>query len=97
MTFYSLETVSFIVFLWDVISKGKGKAAMVTHSGSSRSRHVTPCFYIPGERASGTHLLAGWVDPKFGLDLVARTKFTTPDWTQMSCHVMSLLRLSYSG
>jgi len=34
----------------------------------------TPCSFTPGERASGTHWVGGWVGPSAGLDMVVRRK-----------------------
>jgi hypothetical protein len=36
-----------------------------------------PCRFTPGERAPGTHLIGGWVDPRAGLDDVENRKFLT--------------------
>jgi hypothetical protein len=36
-----------------------------------------PCRFTPGERASGTHWIGGWVDPRAGLDDVEKRKFFT--------------------
>jgi hypothetical protein len=33
-----------------------------------------PWRFIPGERALGTHWIAGWVGPKSGLDAVEKKK-----------------------
>jgi hypothetical protein len=34
-----------------------------------------PGRFTPGERASGTHWIGGWVDPRAGLEDVERSKF----------------------
>jgi hypothetical protein len=31
-----------------------------------------PCRFIPGERVPGMHWIAGWVDPRAGLDDVEK-------------------------
>jgi hypothetical protein len=36
-----------------------------------------PGHFIPGERASGTHWIGGWVGPKASLDYVEKRKFLT--------------------
>jgi hypothetical protein len=36
-----------------------------------------PGRFAPGERAPGTHAIAGWVDPRAGLDDVEKRKFFT--------------------
>jgi hypothetical protein len=36
-----------------------------------------PGRFIPGERASGTHWIGGWRDPKAGLDDMEKRKFLT--------------------
>jgi hypothetical protein len=36
-----------------------------------------PGLFAPGERAPGTHLTGGWVDPRAGLDDVEKIKFLT--------------------
>jgi hypothetical protein len=36
-----------------------------------------PGRFTPGERAPGTHLIGGWVDPRAGLDDVEKRKFLT--------------------
>jgi hypothetical protein len=33
--------------------------------------------FTPGERATGTHWIGGWVDPRAGLDDVEKRKFLT--------------------
>jgi hypothetical protein len=36
-----------------------------------------PCRFTLGERAPGTHLTEGWVDPRAGLDNMEKRKFLT--------------------
>jgi hypothetical protein len=36
-----------------------------------------PCRFNPGESATGTHWIGGWVDPIVGLDDVKKRKFLT--------------------
>jgi hypothetical protein len=45
-----------------------------TLAGGQASR---PGLFNPGERAHGTHLIGGWVDPRTGLDDVEKRKFLT--------------------
>jgi hypothetical protein len=33
--------------------------------------------FIPGERASGTHFIGGWVGPRAGLDIVEKSRTST--------------------
>jgi hypothetical protein len=35
------------------------------------------CRFTTGERASGTHWIGGWVDPRAGLDDLKKRKFLT--------------------
>jgi hypothetical protein len=35
-------------------------------------------FHAPRERAPGTHWIGGWVDPRAGLDAVAKRKIPSP-------------------
>jgi hypothetical protein len=37
-----------------------------------------PAALLPGETASGSHWLGGWVDPRAGLDAPASTKNRAP-------------------
>jgi hypothetical protein len=37
----------------------------------------TPLPLYPRERAPGTHFIGGWVDPRAGLDDMAKWKFFT--------------------
>jgi hypothetical protein len=56
----------------------------------------------PGERASGTHWVGGWVDPRAGLDDVEKRKFLTLPGLELrplghaACS-QSLYRLYYPG
>jgi hypothetical protein len=43
--------------------------------GWSASR---PCRFTLGERTPGTHWIRGWVDPRAGLDAVAKRKTPSP-------------------
>jgi hypothetical protein len=58
-----------------------------------------PGPFAPGERASGTHCIGGWVDSKFvGLDAVDKRRIllcreSNPD---RPTHSLSLYRLSFS-
>jgi hypothetical protein len=36
-----------------------------------------PCRFTPGEIASGTHWMGGWVKPRAGLDDLEKRKFLT--------------------
>jgi hypothetical protein len=36
-----------------------------------------PCCFTPRQRASGTHWIGGWLDPRAGLDNVEKRKFLT--------------------
>jgi hypothetical protein len=36
-----------------------------------------PGRFTPGERASGTHWIGGWVGPRAGLDATDKRKFLT--------------------
>jgi hypothetical protein len=36
-----------------------------------------PRRFAPGERALGTHWIAGWVGPRTGVDAVEKRKFLT--------------------
>jgi len=42
---------------------------------------LRPGRFTPRERAPGTHLIEGWVDPRAGVDTVVRKKFLTPTET----------------
>jgi hypothetical protein len=37
-----------------------------------------PDRFIPEERASGTHLIGGWVGPRAGLDTAVKRKIRSP-------------------
>jgi hypothetical protein len=37
-----------------------------------------PDLFNPGERATNTHWIGGWVDPRAGLDNVEKRKFLIP-------------------
>jgi hypothetical protein len=47
-----------------------------------------PCRFTPGEIASGTHWIGGWVDPRTGLDDVEKRKFLTVPGLELRllCH-----------
>jgi hypothetical protein len=36
-----------------------------------------PCRFTPGERASGTHCIGGWVRPRAGVDDIEKSTFLT--------------------
>jgi hypothetical protein len=38
---------------------------------------ITPSRFTSEERATGTHWIGGWVDPRAGLDTVEKRKFLT--------------------
>jgi hypothetical protein len=64
---------------------------------ASRSGHFIPC-----ERAPGTHWIAGWVDPRAGLDDLENRKFLTLQGLELRplrhpARSQSLYRLSYPG
>jgi hypothetical protein len=56
-----------------------------------------PGHFTPGERASRTHRIRGWVDPTAGLDDVEKRKFMTAPGLCRPFSSWSLYRLSYSG
>jgi hypothetical protein len=45
--------------------------------GGEWSASCPDCF-TPRERASGTHWIGGWVDPKVGLDMLLKRKIASP-------------------
>jgi hypothetical protein len=56
----------------------------------------------PGERATGTHWVGGWVDPRAGLDDVEKRKFLILPGLELrpldrSARSQSLYRLRYPG
>jgi hypothetical protein len=56
----------------------------------------------PGERASGTKWIGGWVEPRAGLDDLKKRKFLTLPGLELRsicrpARRQSLYRLSYSG
>jgi hypothetical protein len=61
-----------------------------------------PGRLTPGERASGTHWMGGWVGPRTGLDDVEKRKSLTQPGLELRplgcpAHNQSLYRLSYPG
>jgi hypothetical protein len=56
-----------------------------------------PIRFTPGEKASGTHRIGGWVDPRTSLDAVENRKILpSREWNPDSpTHSPSLHRLSY--
>jgi hypothetical protein len=61
-----------------------------------------PLPLYPGERASGTHFIEGWVDPRAGLDMDKWKFLTLPGLKLLSppsrpARSQSLYRLSYPG
>jgi hypothetical protein len=38
---------------------------------------LRPCRFVPGERATSTHWMGGWVGPRGGLDDLEERKFLT--------------------
>jgi hypothetical protein len=58
--------------------------------------------FTPGERASGTHCIGGWVEPRASLDDAENRKFSTLPGLELR-HLgrpfrsQSLYRLSYPG
>jgi hypothetical protein len=58
------------------------------------------CRFAPGERASGTHKIGGWLDPRAGLDDMEFRRFFCPYRQSNPCRPArrpSLYRLSYPG
>jgi hypothetical protein len=59
-----------------------------------------PCRFIPGERATGTHWIGRWMDPRVDLDEAEKRKFLTLPGLELrplgrpACS-QSLYRLSY--
>jgi hypothetical protein len=58
------------------------------------------CRFTPGERASGTHWLGGWVGPRAGLDNVEKRKFLPLPRLELRplcrpARIQSLYRLLY--
>jgi hypothetical protein len=45
------------------------------------------CYFTPGERIAVTHRTAGWVEPRFGPD-VLEEGITTEDSDLMGCDTM---------
>jgi hypothetical protein len=61
-----------------------------------------PGRFIPGERATGTHWIGGWMDPTAGLDDVERRKFLPPSGLKLRplsrpARSQSVYRLRYTG
>jgi hypothetical protein len=61
-----------------------------------------PAALPPGERATGTHWIGGWVGPRAGLDAVEKRKFLTLPGLELRplcrpARSQSLYRLRYSG
>jgi hypothetical protein len=61
-----------------------------------------PCRFTSGERAPGTHLIGGWVDPRAGLDDMEKWKFLLPPGLELRplgrpARSQSLYRLRYPG
>jgi hypothetical protein len=62
----------------------------------------TPGRFTPGERASGTHWIGGWMGPRAGLDEVERRKILPLPGLEIrplgrSARSQSLSRLRYHG
>jgi hypothetical protein len=62
----------------------------------------TPCRFTPGVKASGTHYIGGWVDPRACLDEVEKRYFLTLPGLELrplgrAARSQSLYRLSYPG
>jgi hypothetical protein len=45
------------------------------------------CYFNPWERIAVTHRTAGWVDTRFGLDVLE--KGNTPEDSDLMCHLVS--------
>jgi hypothetical protein len=61
-----------------------------------------PYRFTPGESATGTHWIGGWVDPRAGLDDVEKIKFLTLPGLELRpldrpARSQSLYRLRYPG
>jgi hypothetical protein len=61
-----------------------------------------PGNFIPGERASGTHWIRGWVDPRAALNDVEKRRFMTLPGLEVRslgrpARSQSLYRLRYAG
>jgi hypothetical protein len=57
-----------------------------------------PSRFTPGERATGTHWIGGWVGPRAGLDDVGKRKFLTLPGLELLPRLarsQSLYRLRY--
>jgi hypothetical protein len=78
--------------------KGHGGVALVGGEWSA-SR---PFCFTPGERATGTNWIGGWVDPRAGLDDMGKRKFITLPELELRplgrpVRSQSLYRLRYPG
>jgi hypothetical protein len=61
-----------------------------------------PCRFTPMERASGTHLVGGWMDPRASLHDMEKRKFLTLPKLELRpldrpARSQSLYRLRYPG
>jgi hypothetical protein len=61
-----------------------------------------PGHFTPEERAPGTHLIGGWVNPRAGLEDVVKTTILRPAGLELRplgrpARSQSLCRLRYSG
>jgi hypothetical protein len=65
MKAYGGVDVQIHVFLTSALFGGKWSASR-------------PGRFTPGKRATGTHWIGGWVDPRTGLDDMEKRKFFTP-------------------
>jgi hypothetical protein len=62
MKVYGGVNVQIHIFLTSALIRGEWSASL-------------PDCFTTGERAPGTHLIPGWMDPKAGLDYVDKRKF----------------------